>query len=358
MRILLVCQKTDRTDGWATYTNTLQQVLLNEGHDVQICSESILGSPLACMSRPWTNLMHAKAITKMCKQWNPDVIHYTVEPYALSASFLPKKWKERTVLTVHGNYGVRLLNFWLSYWLAKRMYQSIQRFITVSSYTKNIVLALLEEKKLPSIQEKTHVVVNSVPLPEWNQKDGKKSEHSILFVGSIKGSKGIMEAVDACAEYAKRTKTPFKFSLAGKYDENDPYVQKVKNRIQEFGLEKNISLLGRVSDEELNNLYESAGLFMMLSHTTHDTFEGFGLVYLEANARGVPVIGPNTSGAAEAIADGESGYQVDVHDPNQVAAAMHRILDEKRISPMQCRAWAEKHSPDTQKEVIAIYQSI
>jgi len=104
--------------------------------------------------------------------------------------------------------------------------------------------------------------------------------------------------------------------------------------------------LGRVNDQTLENLYKQADVFLMPSLTTEDTFEGFGLVYIEANAHGVPVIGPDRSGSTEAIANGKSGYTVDVRDPAAIADALHKILDEHTISPDGCRKWAEQHSAE------------
>ncbi len=70
--------------------------------------------------------------------------------------------------------------------------------------------------------------------------------------------------------------------------------------------------------------------------------EGFVLAFLEANARGIPCIGPNTGGCPEAISEGKSGFICDPKDPNSIAEKMKNIF-EGAIDSKNCREWAEEH---------------
>lgn len=97
----------------------------------------------------------------------------------------------------------------------------------------------------------------------------------------------------------------------------------------------------------------------MLSKTDGIYFEGFGLVFLEANAHGIPVIGSRDSGCAEAIDEGKSGYVVDAFDQKMIVERMHWVLDEKRIDRAECRRWAEFHSISKQVDQIEMcYRSV
>jgi len=87
----------------------------------------------------------------------------------------------------------------------------------------------------------------------------------------------------------------------------------------EVTMEKGAALSAHFSDAAFEGvkivdtpqeLYKNADLLLVPSYTNKTSFEGFGLVYIEANAYGVPVIGPNTSGAAEAIKDGAYDYLI------------------------------------------------
>jgi glycosyltransferase involved in cell wall biosynthesis len=76
--------------------------------------------------------------------------------------------------------------------------------------------------------------------------------------------------------------------------------------IQQSGVEEQVKFLGAVSEEELRLAYAASDLFALPSR-----YESFGLVFLEAWAQGVPVIGCATGGVPELIRHGENGYLLD-----------------------------------------------
>ena len=92
----------------------------------------------------------------------------------------------------------------------------------------------------------------------------------------------------------------------------------------------NVKFLGRVSDEVLPSLYGSADIFAMLCRERWGGLEqeGFGVVFLEAAASGIPQIAGDSGGAAEAVAHGETGYVVPAHRQNEYMAATLRNLVE------------------------------
>jgi len=95
--------------------------------------------------------------------------------------------------------------------------------------------------------------------------------------------------------------------------------------------------LGRVSNDDLPLLYGCADLYTMLCRNRWGGLEqeGFGIVFLEAAACGVPQVAGDSGGAAEAVDDGVTGVVVrEPDDPRQVAAAFERLLDD----PAQRRA--------------------
>jgi phosphatidylinositol alpha-1,6-mannosyltransferase len=92
-----------------------------------------------------------------------------------------------------------------------------------------------------------------------------------------------------------------------------------------------VHFLGRVADEDLPALYGCADVFAMLCRNRWLGLEqeGFGIVFLEAAACGVPQVAGDSGGAADAVADGETGLVVrSPDDPAEVAAALARLLDD------------------------------
>jgi phosphatidylinositol alpha-1,6-mannosyltransferase len=95
-----------------------------------------------------------------------------------------------------------------------------------------------------------------------------------------------------------------------------------------------VRFLGRVDEADLPGLYGAADVFAMVCRNRWLGLEqeGFGIVFLEAAAAGVPQIAGNSGGSAEAVADGVSGLVVsDPDDAGQVAAALARLLDDPEL---------------------------
>src|SRR5439155_500217 len=92
-----------------------------------------------------------------------------------------------------------------------------------------------------------------------------------------------------------------------------------------------VRLLGRVPDDELPSLFACGDVFVMPCRTRWGGLEqeGFGIVFLEAAACGVPQVAGNSGGAAEAVVDGETGTVVNrPRDAGAVAVAVDALLSE------------------------------
>ena len=87
--------------------------------------------------------------------------------------------------------------------------------------------------------------------------------------------------------------------------------------------------LGAVSDRERDSWLRRADVFAMPSRPAG---EGFGIVYLEANAFGKPVVAGNVAGALDAVAHGVSGLLVDPTDPAAVGEAVTRLLLDRALA--------------------------
>ena len=91
-----------------------------------------------------------------------------------------------------------------------------------------------------------------------------------------------------------------------------------------------VQLLGRLGDDDVAALLGCADVFAMLCRTRWRGLEqeGFGIVYLEAAAAGVPQIAGRSGGAHEAVADGETGIVLDPATPGAAAEAIGALLDD------------------------------
>jgi phosphatidyl-myo-inositol dimannoside synthase len=97
--------------------------------------------------------------------------------------------------------------------------------------------------------------------------------------------------------------------------------RRLEQRARELGLAEQALFTGFVSEATLAALYRRAAVFAMPSRG-----EGFGLVYLEAMRAAKPCLAARDTAAAEIVLDGETGLLVDALDPDELAAALTRLL--------------------------------
>lgn len=99
------------------------------------------------------------------------------------------------------------------------------------------------------------------------------------------------------------------------------------------GLDGTVHFLGRVPDADLPALYGTADVFAMLCRERWGGLEaeGFGIVFLEAAACGVPAVAGRSGGAHEAVVDGETGRVVDPTDASAVADAIAGLLADDAL---------------------------
>jgi asparagine synthase (glutamine-hydrolysing) len=100
----------------------------------------------------------------------------------------------------------------------------------------------------------------------------------------------------------------------------------------ELGLAAHVEFVGAASEEALLRLYNDADLFVMLS-----VGEGFGIVFLESLACGIPAVGGNRDGSVDALLDGRLGHLVPPDDPEALVAAIIEAIDRNGTKSVMAR---------------------
>jgi hypothetical protein len=118
----------------------------------------------------------------------------------------------------------------------------------------------------------------------------------------------------------------------------------LKQMVKDNNLEKHIDFLGRVDDADLVKFYQLADIFTMPNRTMEDgDTEGFGLVFLEANACGKAVVGGIGGGTIEAVINGKTGISIDATDPRNIADAIVSLLGDEELRKRMGR-WGRDHA--------------
>lgn len=361
MRVLLITNDLFGNGGYSRYGLDLVYALRNIGCDVVCVTNKksstaleeypILKADYKYLANPFRSFIDTLKLNHTIKKTNPDIIHFIVEPYCTMIPFLNVKDK-KVFLTMHGTYSFlpnvleckikKTISKLLTYSFLKK----VDGIIIVSNFTKNYFLQSIKNYRGKSdIEKKTTVITNGVNLKNITpvlEKQNNKTKQ-VLFVGAVKPRKGILEAIEVLKYYYDNFSKDFIYNIVGSYDTEDPYFKEISEKINSYKLGGNILFIGRIGDDELKKYYENADLFLMLPINNGISFEGFGLVYLEANARGIPTVGSKNCGVEDAISDNLSGYLVDPYNKKEVAERINAILNTNVIDRTKCVEWAEDY---------------
>jgi phosphatidylinositol alpha-1,6-mannosyltransferase len=120
-----------------------------------------------------------------------------------------------------------------------------------------------------------------------------------------------------------------------------PDAPRLRGLAESLGVAQRVRFLGRVEEGMKAALFRHADLFAMPARREGASVEGFGIVYLEAAWHGVPALAGRAGGAADAVAEGETGALCEAADPAAVEAALLALLaDDAGRRAMGARAAA------------------
>ncbi len=109
-----------------------------------------------------------------------------------------------------------------------------------------------------------------------------------------------------------------------------PRMEYLKNLVLQENVSENVIFLGLIPEDKIVAYHHLGDIFVQPNRTLDDgDTEGFGIVFLEANAAGKPVIAGNAGGALDAVVDGVTGFLVNPLDPNEIAEKICELLSNK-----------------------------
>lgn len=209
--------------------------------------------------------------------------------------------------------------------LERKVFDQATKIFPVSRYTRNAVL-----QQAPGNDSKTIAVSNGVncesfkrtAVPsELRSKYQPSGERILLTVTRLHPYKGVDRMLEALPQIL-RSEPNLRYLVVGV----GPDLARLEGLTARLGLGARVSFLGRLAFSEIVQLYSLADLFVLLSREELPDVEGFGLVFLEAAACGLPSVGGRSGGIPEAVEEGRSGWLVDPTDPHDIAATIVDVL--------------------------------
>ena len=163
----------------------------------------------------------------------------------------------------------------------------------------------------------------------------------LLTVARLVHRKGIDTVLQALPPLLDRS-PDLQYWIVG----NGPAQASLAQQAQELGLMHAVRFLHEVTETKLPEIYRRATMFVMPARADYcaGSVEGFGIVYLEASASGLPVVAARSGGAAEAIIENETGLLIPPDDPPALTNAILRLLNDSGMRKKMGRAgrrWVE-----------------
>lgn len=251
----------------------------------------------------------------LCIHRDYDVIHaHWLIPQGIVQSCFSTPY----LVTGHGG-DVTSLNSGILKALKRRCLQKAGAVTTVSSHLQGVLQQLCPEKNADILPMGCDTTVFS-PSKRVENYFGQNGKKVVLFVGRLAEKKGVTYLIEAMKQVDAL------LVIAG----DGPLRESLQR--QAAPLADKVRFVGSKTHEELQLLYPSADVFAAPSVQAKDgDIEGFGLVFLEAMASGLPVVASRSGGIPDLVHDGENGLLVEPGNPAALAAALTRILRNESL---------------------------
>jgi len=263
-------------------------------------------------------------IPKLVEDHDIDVVLFSSMVTAALAPLIRNKVSVPMVTINHGRDVTLPVGPYQAY--IKKVFRSLDATVSVSNATRNECLIRgmdankafvmpngLPVGSIPITPDKT--VARGVLCQKYDvPADGKL----ILSVGrqvKRKGHQWFLEAVLPLLSGTNR------IVLVG----DGPEHEMLQALVFAYEGPHTVHLLGRIDDEDLTLAYNAADVFVMPNIPVPGDMEGFGIVMIEANVRGVPVVASDLEGITDVIKNGVNGYLVEPQNPHAFASRINEI---------------------------------
>ncbi len=347
--------------GIATFTEEIAQAASRLGHPVEVWAQRAAIED----EKPWpftvrrlpikgthNVLCRLKTISWLIRERKRlrHAIVYLPEPGPMLAlmilmplrSFMPR----RLVLTFHGSEVLRFHDDPVIRWLAVRL---IRHAFRISTLTHHVQTLLCE--RFPDAIPKTFLIPGALRTgfaitPHLAPPTSANKKLVVLTVGRLHPRKGQLLTLQALQALPPELAARTEYWIAGSTSKQH-YENTLRKTASRPGV--TVRFLGDVTDHQLGYIYAQADIFALTSIDHGHSVEGFGLVYLEASAHGLPVVAHRVGGVAEAVSEGETGFLIAPDQPAKLTEAFRTLIEDAPLRQRMGEAgrdWARRNTWD------------
>lgn len=216
------------------------------------------------------------------------------------------------------------LRNYLYRWIETRYLNSVDGFIFNSNTTRHTVQNLVENEVPWVVAYPAGDQLEADLIPEIIASRAKQNGPlRLLFLGNLIPRKGLAQLLAALAMIPKGR---WVLNIVGDPEMDPSHVKDIKRLVFENELENQVNFTGFLDTQDLQEVMSESQLLVLTSE-----YEGFGIVYLEGMAFGLPAIATAGGGAAEIISHGEDGFLVPPGDQNQLGYYLCQLMDDREM---------------------------
>ncbi len=189
-------------------------------------------------------------------------------------------------------------------------------FITASDSTKKDLISFGIKKS------NIYVIHHGVSVVKF-KKNKKEKNPTIMYLGRLSRDKGMEDVLKTFELLYKKNKN-YSFWVVGK-GETKEYEKKIKKKVEKAYFKKKIKFLGHIDEKKKFELLSKAHILVNPSKR-----EGWGLVNIEANIAGTPVVAYKSAGLVDSVKHGISGI-ITKRSPVDLANEIHKLITNKKL---------------------------
>ena len=285
-----------------------------------------------------------RAVRKVLREKNIERVFFgAAAPLGLLAPGLRRAGAKKIVALTHGHEvwwaKVPPFNFAI-----RRIARSVDALTYLGSFTKGAIsksISAAAQSRMVRIAPGIDVNhFSPQPSAEELRRDlGLQHKKVVVSVGRLVHRKGQDSLIEAMPAILKEVPNAHLLFVG-----EGPYREHLQSLVDKYSLRESVTFIGRVQYSELPRYICVGDVFAMPSRSRLAGLEveGLGIVYLEASACGLPVIGGNSGGAPDAVIEGETGFAVDGLSSSAIAErAIELLQDSEKAAAMGAkgRAW-------------------
>ena len=284
-----------------------------------------------------------RAVADVMVRHSSEIIWYgAAAPLGWMSGHLHRRGAKRQISLTHGHEV-----WWSKLWPFSSIMRAITRHLDVITYlgefTHNALKPIIGSKA-EAIRIAPGIAINHfTPGPKdplLVAELGLENKDVIICVGRLVHRKGQDRLIQALPKILQQIPDAV-LVLVGE----GPYKSTLESLVAKDHLEDHVRFVGRLQYSDLPRYLRLGDIFAMPSRSRFFGLEveGLGIVYLEASATGIPVLGGISGGAPDAVLDGQTGYVVDGTNVDAIARkAIEMLKDPQLLASMSAkgREWA------------------